>query len=324
MYLNPANIFSRKKPLASVRVLKPLVVNGQHQEPGTIIEINQDSLQNFSPGDLEILNREVGKADSAPATDPAPPRPENAPLPARWDQLPECFTQWHEITEDFRTARLHIKMIEECRVNTFGTAANLFQNSDVKDVLVNRLRVQPAGNYNVVYSRHEIDLTDPRSQQLERFIAAAETRAFDFLERLHETKGHALQLAYYKCGMARVGSSEASQAVITELEILGFKLFSTRVSALGLGPHQIHQLFRGSADFHRFAAIQKPHLGGVCFAGADEDGTMRTYSDDSPTASATFLLRELDRFPSPEITCRGVKRTLQGFENRSLKISCIA
>jgi hypothetical protein len=314
MNLNFTKLFpSAKSQPLKIRANRSLLITNSDGETkpleaGSEAEITRAQFNTLDHGDVSILSSEKGKVKAT--TDPTPARPAIEPIPKPWEPLPQSFHDFWQIQEEFRVARLHVAQIAECRIQTFGTNASPFAgNPDVATVLVNRFEDSKVGE-NVVYHRREISLTDPATQQLERYLVRAEGAAADYLERLIQTKGLPMQRAFLDCGAFRITTSKDLQAIVNELADIGFSLFATRIAALGLHEQKIRTLYYGSADHSRYGSHNNATRMDECFGGIAEDGSTRIYVDAPISSTASHSLNQLARIAELQILLESGRKEL--------------
>jgi hypothetical protein len=249
------------------------------------MEISYQMSRELDASDVTILSGPGKTAE--PIANPVPARPAHAPLPNGWDKLPGCFAEWFSINEDFRTARLHCQLITDCRVSTFGTSSSVFGGNVGKVTSIRFAQGKPGDG--VHHFSKIIDTSSPEAIQLETYIRQAEDEAEDWLKRLTETKGLAIQRAFLECGGHRIDKGIELQDIVFELASIGFKIFSIRVQALGLHESQVRRLFSNSSDAVRFT-FENAYQGSMKFAGMAADGEMRVYVEEPVASTACHLL----------------------------------
>ena len=291
------NIFpSPSKPNRSIQIKNDIVVRladgtTRHCSAGETVEVTHRDSLGLDPNDFAFLDKETREPIQI---DKAPERPEAAPLPARWEQLPNCFADWHNLNEKFRVAGLHKKLITESRVKVFGTPHSIGNPSGDVATLITANAMFGRG-MNPQSNSREIRLDDPFVQAQEREFQRAEKNALDHLEELRNTYSLPLQRLHLACGNARLDSVESLTAITQEIRAIGLELFSARVAALELHPQQVARLYAGSSLFVKYATHTDPHICGTAFAGYDASGNIRTYVDDEVVSIAAGLLSDIDR-----------------------------
>ena len=294
MNLDITKLFPRaKKPPVTIRTLRNmrLAVAGemQHVPAGSEVTIPYGDFIQLEEGDYQLIASNQQKLD---VQDPTPARPDPAPAPEAWKSLPECFRQFHDTEAEIAAAREHIVLIRAKRKELFGTDAIDFEGGE-GTILAGEFSMRP--RENGVSTLRPINLDDPTIQKLARFLRVAEATAKDYLARLIETRSFPQQRIFLECGNHRIDAAEELQGVIQELAETGYQIFSLRLQALGLADHQVRKLFSGSADFIRFASHAPAYVGGICWGGYDDGGTVRRYSDIPVESSAGHLLRDRER-----------------------------
>ncbi|MFK7849630.1 MAG: hypothetical protein AB8D78_01525 [Akkermansiaceae bacterium] len=295
MFLDYPKIFAKKADTVKVRALKNIIVQdskgiAKPLSRGDEIEVKASDV--FDAGDIERVDPAKAKVDAI--QDPTPQRPDPAPMPSEWEQLPDCFSKWWNINEQFRAAHQHIEDIKATRLKTFGTEIPISFSDDTGNVIVNRLTFGKP-NEGVVYDRKIFNVTDPEVRQLETFIFNAEESAKDYLERLRETKALDLQRAYLDCGFHRLRVCEQLDEVILETQKIGFEIFKLRIGALGLADGHTRRLYSGSADAVKYHSMDSAYSGSKRSAGYDSHGILRVYVEEPVTSTAQISIREVER-----------------------------
>ena len=276
-------------------MLRPLDEPSRHVQAGEEITVAFDTLRELEGTDYTVIDSGRPKLE---VTDPSPQREEPRPLPARWDELPACFADYWNLSEQFRTAREHVVAIIAERRRIFGSNISLEGAGDSGRIFMGGadLLDERKGVSGGVSSRlTEIDLSDPRLRALDRFLTAAENGARDYLDRLIDTKEIALQRAFLACGQHRLAVADELRALLDELAAIGYELFSIRSAPLGLADYHIRRLFHGSADYVKYASHPPAIFGSVRSAGLDQTGQPIPYSDQPVTSQACWSLDMQDR-----------------------------
>lgn len=288
-----------KRPNVKIRTLRPmqLAVDGKsrHVDEGEEIEITNEVFRGLSADDFQLIDSGRAKLEIA---DPTPLRPQPESLPTGWEnKLPKCFADWWRLTEELRCARLHVKLIRDTKVKIFGTDAIDISGENEGVILAGSIMGGIDNRMNYHSTLKPIDLGDPATRKLARYLETARNSAADYLERLLQSTDLPIQRAFYACGNHRLDEAEKLQIVIDEIRAIGFDIFAMRLSALGLGEGHVRRLYSGSSDFFKYGNIVDTYTGGTCFAGFAEDGvTMRVYSDTPVTASASYAMQDAERF----------------------------
>lgn len=275
-----------------------LTVDGanRHVEPGEILTVPESDISVLEPGDYRLISRSTREEIEA-VPDPCPPREDPRPLPDRWAELPECFSDYWHASEQFRVAREHLATVRKIRVEVLGAAGGMTDNA--KAAIVGSLTVSDDQRDKSVYSTlRAINPNNPIVRRQAEFIDKAEAAAEDHLRRLTETKLATLQRSFIECGRCRLAAAGEVNALIEQIESVGFQIFRERIAALGLSEHKARQLFAGSADAQRFAGIALAYVGSTVSAGFDAEGVQVVYSDRHPASQATWMLETLDRRPA--------------------------
>ena len=239
---NFAEIFPKQsKPNRQIKVINDIVIklaDGTTRpcSAGEIVEVTHRDSLGLDTNDFAFLDKETRE----PITiDKAPERPAPAPLPARWEQLPKCFADWHAMNQKFVIAAEHRKMITTARIKTFGTASSLGNPQENVGTILG-FELTSAKGMNTHVTRREIRLDDPAVIAQERAFQIAENAALDHQKELHATYGLQLQKLHLACGNSRLDSVEALTAITSEIRAIGFELFSKRVAALELHQQQAY------------------------------------------------------------------------------------
>ena len=291
------NIFpSPSKPNRKIQLTNDIVVRladgtTRHCSAGETVEVTHRDALGLDANDFAFLDKETREPIQF---DKAPERPEPAPLPARWEQLPKCFADWHAMNQKFVVAAEHRKLITDARIKTFGTASSLGNPQENVGTILG-FELTSAKGMNTHVTRREIRLDDPAVIAQEREFQRAEQNAHDHLEELRNTYSLQLQRLHLACGNARIDSVEKLSAITQEIRTIGFELFSKRVAALELHPQQVARLYAGSSLYVKYAVHNDPHICGTAFAGYDASGNIRTYVDAEVSEIAGGMLSDIDR-----------------------------
>jgi hypothetical protein len=317
MNLDFKKLFPRgKKPPVTIRVLRNMRLNidgtSEHVPSGEMVTISHDEFSQLEAGDYTLISTNAVKLE---VTDPTPARPEPEPSPTAWVALPPCFAEYHTTESEITAARQHIELIRGKRKEIFGTAEINFDGA-TGAILAGGISAQPL--MNPVSTLRPINLDDPTNQKLARFLRVAEDNARDFLARLIESRNFPQQRLFLECGNHRIDAAEDLQGVIQKLADTGYQIFALRLQALGLAEHQVRKLFIGSADFIRFSSQQPAYVGGVCFGGYEDGGTVRRYSDLPVASSAGHLLRDRERLAELTPLLKSARAELAKAEKASM------
>jgi hypothetical protein len=274
-------------------VLTPLDEPSRHVDAGEEVLIDFGTFQQLERGDYDMLDSGVAPVE---VTDPTPPRQTAAPLPARWDELPKCFADYWDLTEDFRTAREHVSEIIAARTELFGSNFKIGNQEGTALVggVMSANNRKPFGG-GMVSTLKPINLDDPKLRKLDRLLTASEENAREFYNRLIDTKEIAIQRAFLACGQHRLKIADELRVVIDELSQIGLELFAARTAALGLADFQVRRLYHGSADFLKFGDQAPAISSAVSSAGLDSSQQPILYSDAPAASQAGWSLSMADR-----------------------------
>lgn len=311
MNLNLSAIFPAvKKPPVKIRFTSNISirVNGKSISvcDGDEMEIPYSDCQQLDPSDYQVTSS-ISPTAAVQVADPTPAREEPAPLPDRWNELPQCFQDWHRMTQDLIVARKHINAIRETRRNVFGTDADF---SDVEGTFLAGGVGGGDNRTNYFSTLQPFNMSDPTTKRLARFLAAGLAGAEDYLARLREKTTIPLQRAFYESGMHHLTKAEEVQILVAEIKGIGYQIFEHRLSALGLAEGHLRRLYSGSADFLKYGNLAEAHFAGRCSAGYDEAGILRVYSDEPVPATACHSLRDMARIPELQALLKQAKAEL--------------
>lgn len=320
MNIDFSKIFPRgKKPPVTICTKRNMILSvdgeSRHVPAGEQVTIPHADFSQLEPGDYQLIASNAPKLDVA---DPTPPRPVPESAPAAWDTLPECFRQFHAAEAEIAVARQHIELIRAKRKEIFGTADIDFDGAE-GTILAGSFSAEP--RMNPVSTLRPINFDDPVNQKLARFLKVAESNAKEYLARLIETRSFPQQRLFLQCGNYRIEAAEELQSMIDALAEVGFQIFSLRLQALELAEHHVRKLFSGSGVFVRYGSQAPAYLGGLCFAGFEDDGvTMRRYSELPVQTSATYLLRDRERVAELKPLLAAAKKELARAQKASLPV----
>ncbi len=279
-----------------VEVLRDMIVQtedgSRHCSKGERLEIPRKSLAVFDREDVRILT----KSSREPIADPTPKRAEPTPPPERWKALPECFSKWWDLNERFRVARIHTEAINQCRRELLGTNAPL-DITDASTVLA--IQISGGGpRENFISTTHHHNVDSWEFRQLTHYLNAATEGAEYHLKELRRTKALEVQRLFLQCGMERLEIGGKLDELIDELTEIGFKLFSHRVSALGLGEGHIRRLYQGSVDFQKYGLhdrLSRANQSDLCILRTNALGVTEQFFDCEVVTSASHYQTNAER-----------------------------
>lgn len=294
---NFAEIFPKQsKPNRQIKVINDIVIKladgtTRHCSAGEIVEVTHRDSLGLDTNDFAFLDKETREPIH---TVKAPERPSPAPLPDRWDTLPECFSKWHEINEKFATAAAHKRLITEARIRTFGTANSLGNPSGDVSTLI-AVNVTFGKGKGINSNSRELRIDSPEVIAQEREFQRVENYAADHMQELVSTYAIAIQKLHLECGYARLNSCDQLTKITTEIRAAGLALFTHRIKALELHDSQVHRLYCGSALFQKYGTVNDPYVSGLSSAGYSSSGVIIQYVDDTVPAIAGGCLYDLQR-----------------------------
>lgn len=283
------------KPDVSIRTKRPMILpiegTPQHVQAGTEVSIPYDDFRNLDAGDFELISSNQPQVD---IPNPSPERPDRAPLPPQWDRLPGCFREWHELDQDFITARRHVDLILAKRREIFGT--DLVIGDATGTILAGGIVHPKDTRDRGVYSTLKpLDLDDPKLRKLDRMLTIAEDAARDYFKRLIETKELTYQKLFLQCGHHRLAVADELRGILAELDATGRAIFETRIGALGLHQNHVAKLYHGGADYAKYSNHAPAIAGFVRSGGLDEQKQPRLYSDEPIASQAEWSLSMSER-----------------------------
>jgi len=238
-------------------------------------------------------------AKPAPAAsafpDPTPARP--TPLPARdsWKALPKCFTKYHDLLDERRVLREHLRAIDDKRIELFGSNIDISQFTDSATAIGLRLVEGKTAQDNMTITRHILRHDDPEVQFQNRMLTRAYNATLDELEKHKEAQNIPLQKLFVQCGSHRVTIALELQEIINEVATLGLEIFAQRVSALGLADFQIVRLFQGSGDWAKYVNVQQAYTAAYSEIPKENGGGF--FTDEAVESSACHSLSMAPQIP---------------------------
>lgn len=300
MNLNFKEIFAKQEPSVRVRARREMMIKNFKGKmvavkPGDELDISASDVGRFDADDISILKT----AKELAVQDPSPPRPEVQPAPEAWKALPVCFNEFHQLSEELRTAAEHVDLIISKREYIFGGRLGRLGSATGKVFMGRLIANADDRNKDVTSVLTEVDMDDPEIRQIDRFLSQAEDAAADYLKRLRDTKSIVLQRLFLACGYARLEILEKLQGLMGDLADTGFYIFQARLSALGLHAEHERRLFLGSADYIKYGSHGIPASNDFRSAGLDENLQPMLYIDMPVIGTAEQMIidmAELARF----------------------------
>lgn len=317
-------LFPKQEPKVTIRIKREMMIDGQPVPAGTTISVPLTTARGLDGVDCEFISDTAAPKIS----DPTAPRPDVQPAPAAWQNLPKCFTEWHDTMERFRVALEHICILREDRINIFGTDALLVGNGGHGaggdgggKVLVNNAKtgLRIGGSIYIHSQIHDLD--SPVFQKLANFHESARLAADEHLAELRKTFNLKLQSLHLECGQHRLAGVEEIEKLILEIRAIGIELFGMRVAALELAPRKIHDLYSGSALFLKYGIIQPPIIPGICSGGFDFEGAQRIYVEDGPISIASGVFRDIEQIAELNPLLAEGKRELAAARKAALPVA---
>jgi len=240
--------------------------------------------------------------------DPTPARP--TPLPARdsWKDLPKCFVKYHDLLDERRVLREHLRAIDAKRIELFGSNIDISQFTDSATAIGLRLVEGKTPQDNMTVTRHILRYDDPETQYQNKMLTRAYNSTLDELEKHKEDQNIPLQKMFVQCGHHRVSIALELQEIIDEVAKLGLEIFAQRVSALGLAEFQIVRLFQGSADFLKYVSTESAYTAQYSEIPAENGGGY--FTDEAVEQSACHSLNMAPRIPEMKALLTEAKKTL--------------
>jgi hypothetical protein len=309
MTLDLTSFFQTKKQSVKVKILRDqqLKVDGtlRHVSEGEIVEVTKDSLSQIDRSDYQVISNNSKPVE---IIDPTPARPVVKPAPEKYSKLPKCFAKYHELNEQLRVAREHINLIHAERKRQFGVDGDFAGATGTH--LIGAFTGSQSEGTNTTSTLQAYNFSDPELRKVAQYLSDSLKDAEEHLISLSEKSILPLQRAFYESGNLRIKAASDLLPIIEEIEAIGFEIFSTRVSALGLGIGHTQKLYNGSSDFQKYARLEQPSFNDVCFGGMDNDGTMRTYSEMPVDQAAYHFIKDTARLPELKALLAEAKKEL--------------
>jgi hypothetical protein len=216
-----------------------------------------------------------------------PPAPIPAPLPAGWDKLPACFSQWHELDQQGMILIRRRDSIEKTLIDIIKPHvlwSDIYKSGidQVPHHLKNEMLKMPLGK-----SITEQDLEN------QRYLRDKHQRAADDVRKWHASNNERLFKLRIDCSDEVMQAHAKLARTAREIAQAGFDLFALRVSALGLASYKVNNLYSGSADFVKYENAAQPEtLQDVRqLWNLDSGKDQRHYIDHEPRTLAGMLQR---------------------------------
>lgn len=274
-------------------MLRPCFVAGVSYETGDIAvfseRVARELVAQGSASNREADARALERQKELEAL--LPPPVEKREMPESWQSLPESFAAWWELNESRRALTERRDFIESSLLKKsmrYVADPNLraLENA-ITDPIQRQQALAAVGvamHVGEIPQQHIADC---------RFLRDALERATRACDDWNTEHGEQITVAAFKCSEFAQAEHGTLCRDIRELHAIGREIFASRISALGLSGAKVAELFNGSADAVRFAAIQEPSL---------QDLKLAFYDDSGPTyyiargvdvmASLTFAWRE--------------------------------
>ena len=240
--------------------------------------------------------------------DPTPTRPEPNPAPESWKDLPKCFVKYHELLDERRCLREYLRIIDDKRIELFGSNIDISQFTDSASAIGLRLVEGKTPQENMTIHRHILRYDNPETVYQNKMLTRAYNATADALEKHKEDQNVPLQKLFVQCGHHRVTVALELQEIIDEVAKTGLEIFAQRVSALGLAEFQITRLFQGSADWAKYVSIEQAYTAAHSEIPAENGGGY--FTDEPVASSACNSLNMAPRIPEVKALLAEAKRTL--------------
>lgn len=289
------------------------IINPGKTEELVTVEFTRDAFANgigYSAGDTAALPRKTvtellsaGAAIDHAANEAAvehrkkmseliPPPVDQLPLPESWGDLPPDFSTWWKLNEELsalckRRSEIWKRLAAASRtyvledLNAFAAEYSR-GNSANRPKLANALTAAVVGEIPQAH----FDAINTLADAFERAAGAVTDWKDRHLDDLTRAK--------FKCGKYLEKKHGATCRAISELHRLARDLFAGRIAPLGLAERKVEELFHGSADWQRFATIDKPTLGDLHLAWSD-GGSNPVYFVEKEVTAMVSIIRDFER-----------------------------
>lgn len=294
------------EPVVSVRITRNVLVSGRHLQDGDEVDLPASTARQlaYEGAAVELGTDAALHARRTSLAALLPPPGEPRPVPAEWELLPKCFADWWNLNEAGLLLIQRREAIEETIIKKIGS--KVLPSLRGVETLPTHYQKKLIGTINFGVGAPSEEMTEA-----ERYLKDALRRATEAVDDWQESNGEELLRLRLLC-------SDHTQLVhgelvreIRALHRLAFALFETRISALGLSRLHVERLYIGSADHHRFAAIEEPALQDLRLAWVSENGQPHHYIDRSPRtlaqlcrdwSASTAAVRELAKDATTELS----------------------
>jgi hypothetical protein len=247
-----------KAPSREITLTDSISIAGIHHEAGEVLRLDTATAEMLCAEGQAVdpLAEAAGKAKALQIETSLPAPIQQQALPESWDTLPPCFETWWKLDQArnalvARRAAIQAKLVKvrspwvlDADFSSLKTSAPHHERT-----MVQRL----AGNVM-------IGETPPDTLREIRFLEDALARAGQAVEAWLEDNRDEYIRAKIECGDNVQQECELVGRAVVKLHELGFEIFSTRISALGLAETHNRRLFGGSSDAVKYSQLQPPAL----------------------------------------------------------------
>ena len=173
------------------------------------------------------------------------------PAPTGWENLPECFTNWH-----VKADRVAVYQERYAAIEKMIFAQLNMQTGNVSPISILpgdlNFRQRQTALSRVLTSSSQVIGLGLEGLNRREYLDQALHHAADELEDIATRSHDPIMVLFVQCSDLTIAAHGAMTKASGECKKIAFDLFSLRIKALGLADHQARRLFIGGADFVRY------------------------------------------------------------------------